>query len=60
MSPSKTPTNPRGAGRKPKPPGEKYESHNIKFLPAEWREIVAKAAAEGLNTSEYIRKKALE
>jgi len=60
MSPEKTESNPRGAGRKAKPPGEKYESHHIKFLPDEWLEITKKAVSEGLSASEYIRNKALQ
>lgn len=60
MTPEKTPTNPRGAGRKLKPPEDKYKGHHIKFLPAEWERIKELAATEGLNASEYVRKKALE
>ncbi|TEB15187.1 hypothetical protein Psfp_02363 [Pelotomaculum sp. FP] len=60
MTGDKTERNPRGAGRKLKPPDQKYKSHNIKFLPGEWEKIKELALSAGLSASEYVRKKALE
>lgn len=55
--PEITPTNPRGAGRKPVP--DPRIARSIKFTAAEWAAIHDYAEAYGLNVSEYIRRRAL-
>ncbi|MEW5952597.1 MAG: hypothetical protein AB1815_02400 [Bacillota bacterium] len=60
MTPEKTPTNPRGAGRKPAAPEDKYRSRNIKFTDAEWEKVKKLAIKAGVSTSEYVRQKALQ
>lgn len=55
-----SPTNPRGAGRKPVPPEEKYKTRTFKCTDKQWQVINRLAETAGLSTSEYIRKKALE
>lgn len=51
--------NPKGAGRKPMPETIKAKNRSVKFTDAEWEEIRAKAEAEGISMSEYIKRKAL-
>ncbi len=51
--------NPKGAGRKPIDEAEKAKNRSVKFTDAEWEEIRAKAEAEGISMSEYIKKKTL-
>jgi len=60
MAPEKTPTNPRGAGRKPATPTEKYKTRTFKCTDKQWQEINRLAAESNLHTSEYIRTKALQ
>lgn len=60
MTPEKTPTNPRGAGRKPAAPDEKYKTRTFKCTDDQWNQINQMAKTASLPTSEYIRKRALE
>lgn len=60
MSAKPSPTNPRGAGRKPVPPQKKYKNRTFKCTDAQWYQINQLAETAGISTSEYIRKKALD
>jgi len=48
-----------GAGR-PAPPGGRRKGRCIKANDLEWELIKKKAAEEGMNASDYIRKKVLD
>lgn len=60
MSPEKSPTNPRGAGRKPAPAADKHKTRTFKCTDGQWEKINKLAEEAGLPTSEYIRLKALQ